>query len=252
MPAVQITHATKIFSRDKIVIRALDDISLQIQTGEIFGLLGRNGAGKTTLISSICGLVELDSGTAAVFGHDCLKERETVSKKLNLVTGFAGLISGLTVIDLLRYYAMLYSISNPQKQIEKVLKQTGLDDKKNQLGHTLSSGYRQRFYIAKALLTEPKLLLMDEPTVGLDVQTARQIRLLIKQLKKQGITILLTTHYMQEAEELCDQIAIIDDGKIAAQGTIAQLKKLANNKTASLEDTFVTLTKKKWEEQEDE
>lgn len=252
MTAVQIQHATKDFSRTQTKIRALDNLSLQINKGEIFGLLGPNGAGKTTLISAICGLIELDDGHITVFGKDVLTHREQVISQINLVTGFAGLLGGLSVENLLEYYALLYAISDKEKHIEKTLRQTGLFEKRKQIASTLSSGFRQRFYIAKALLTKPKLLLMDEPTVGLDVESAHKIRALIKELRKEGLTVLLTTHYMLEAEELCDHIALINEGKIVAQGTVAELKKQSGKPRASLEDTVLALTHKPLEEEDDE
>ncbi len=252
MNAVRIINASKKFRQKDKIIQALDNVSLEIKKGEIFGLLGPNGAGKTTLISSICGLIELDKGEALVFEKNTKKQRNEVIKDINLITGFAGLLQGLTVEELLRYYAYLYAIKNKQHAIEKALKDSGLTEKRKQLAFTLSSGYKQRFYIAKALLTSPKLLLMDEPTVGLDVEMAMKIRKTILELKSKGITILLTTHYMLEAEHLCDRIALINEGKIVAQGTVQELKNLAGKPNASLEDTFLKLTKKALEEKEDE
>lgn len=247
MLALQVLNARKTFRSNGEFIRALDSVSLQIQKGEIFGLLGPNGAGKTTLISAVCGLIELDEGQITVFGHDVLHARDSAISDINLVTGFAGLFNGLSVEDLLYYYALLYGVSKKREQIDWVLQKTGLNEKRKQIATTLSSGFRQRFYIAKALLSKPKLLLMDEPTVGLDVESARQVRLLITELKKEGIAVLLTTHYMQEAQSLCDRLAIITNGKIVASGTISELKKTARLPKADLEDVFVALTHQKWE-----
>ena len=252
MNAVSIVNAKKTFSQGGKKIMALDGVSLEIKQGEIFGLLGPNGAGKTTLISSICGLLELDGGEVFVFGKNALTERKEVINEMNLITGFAGLLYGLNVEDLLRYYCYLYTIPDKEKAINKALKLAGLEEKRKQLASTLSSGYKQRFYIAKALLSSPKLLLMDEPTVGLDVEMAIKIRKLINDLKKQGMTILLTTHYMLEAEQLCDRIALINEGKIVAIGTVGELKQIAGKPKASLEDTFLKLTRKTLEEGEEE
>lgn len=227
-------------------------MSLEIKGGEIFGLLGPNGAGKTTLISSICGLLELDDGSIRVFGKNVSTQRKEVIREMNLVTGFAGLLYGMSVEDLLRYYAYLYTIPGKEKAISDALRLSGMEEKRKQQAFTLSSGYKQRFYIAKALLSSPRLLLMDEPTVGLDVEMAIKIRKLVKNLKKQGITILLTTHYMLEAEKLCDRIALINDGKIVATGTVDELKRLAGKPGASLEDTFLKLTRKPLEDEDDE
>ena len=245
MPAVEIQNAAKLFVQCKKKIHALQGVSFEINQTEIFGLLGPNGAGKTTLISAICGLLELDSGNAKVFGKDTLKERDAIIPQINLITGFAGLLNGLSVEDLLKYYALLYSVPEKEKRIETVLGQSGLKEKRAQIASTLSSGFRQRFYIAKALLTKPRLLLMDEPPVGLDVQSAHSIRSLIRELKKQGLTILLTTHYMQEAQELCDRLAIITHGKIVAIGTLSELRQQAGLAKGNLEEVFLALTKKK-------
>ena len=252
MEALVVTNAVKEFKDKNTRTLALDKVSLTIKQGEIVGLLGPNGAGKTTLISAICGLVELESGTITVFGKDSLKDKETVSADINLVTGFSGLLQGLSVEKLLKYYALLYNTKDKDKMIDKVLNETGLQEKRRQIAQTLSSGFKQRFYIAKALLSNPKMLLMDEPTVGLDVKSAMQIRALVKKLKKDGKTILLTTHYMLEAEELCDRIALINGGKIVALGTSKELKKIAGMPDATLEKVFLKLTKTELGEDDEE
>ena len=252
MEALTVINAVKVFRDKNTKTVALDNVSLTIKQGEIVGLLGPNGAGKTTLISSICGLLELDSGTVTVFGKDSLKEKEGVSSDINLITGFAGLLQGLSVEKLLTYYALLYNVKNMEKAIDNVIAETGLQEKRKQVAQTLSSGFKQRFYIAKALLSNPKMLLMDEPTVGLDVKSAIQIRQLVKKLKKEGKTILLTTHYMLEAEELCDRIALINGGKIVALGTSKELKKIAGMPDATLEKVFLKLTKTELGEDDEE
>ncbi|HLC92321.1 MAG TPA: ABC transporter ATP-binding protein, partial [archaeon] len=233
MDALSVAKAVKKFKEKSGTTLALSDVSLKISKGEIVGLLGPNGAGKTTLISAICGLLELDEGEISVFGKNPLTQKESVSQDVNLVTGFAGLLHGLSVENLLEYYSMLYAIDDRKKMIGTVLAQTGLAEKRNQTAQNLSSGFKQRFYIAKALLSNPKLILMDEPTVGLDIQSAIQIRALIKKLSNEGKTILLTTHYMAEAEQLCDRIALIRGGKIIAFGKISELRKLAGKPKAN-------------------
>ena len=252
MEALTVINAVKVFRDKNTKTVALDNVSLTIKQGEIVGLLGPNGAGKTTLISAICGLVELNSGKITVFGKDALKEKEDVSADINLITGFAGLLQGLSVEKLLTYYALLYNVKDREKAIDNVIAETGLQEKRKQVAQTLSSGYKQRFYIAKALLSNPKMLLMDEPTVGLDVKSAIQIRALVKKLKKDGKTILLTTHYMLEADELCDRIALINGGKIVALGTSKELKKIAGKPDATLEQVFLKLTKSELGEDDEE
>ncbi len=250
MPVLVVETAVKRFANKKQTIVALDRVSLSIESGQIVGLLGPNGAGKTTLISAICGLLELDEGRIRVLEKDVVSERDQALKNLNLVTGFAGLLNELSVSDLMRYYAMLYGVPNAKKEIETALTQAGLLEKAEQTASTFSFGYRQCFYIAKALLSKPKLLFLDEPTVGLDVIAARSIRALIKDLRAKGLGILLTTHYMAEAEELCDDIHLIHKGKILAHGTANELKQKA--KAPTLEDAFVALSNETWSETDDE
>ena len=228
------------------------NVSMEIDSHQIVGLLGPNGAGKTTLISAVCGLLELDAGEINVLGHNALTEREKVIPHVNLVTGFAGLLNDLSVEDLMQYYAMLFNVPDKAHAIAHALHATGLDEKKSQIANTLSSGYRQRFYIAKALLSKPSLLLLDEPTVGLDVFSARNVRALISRLRDEGMAILLTTHYMAEAEELCDRIYLINKGTILAEGTAIELKKRARLETGSLEDAFVELAHEDWMDNDDE
>lgn len=198
---------------------ALDNISVSINKGEIFGLLGPNGAGKTTLISIIAGLLTKDSGEITIFG---LKKANHL---MNVLPGFTHVNSPLTIDEFLKEYSFLYSIKNWKKEREYVLNLLEIQDKRDVELRDLSSGYKQRALLAKALLTKPKLLLMDEPTVGLDIEIAIKIRGIIKELKRKGYTILLTTHNMLEVEELCDKIALIHHGKIIAEGTIADVKK---------------------------
>lgn len=241
MTVLSVSNAKKKFPQKSKSIVALDGVSLEIEKGQIIGLLGPNGAGKTTLISAICGLVTLDGGTILVNGMDATN-RNAVSGQINVVTGFAGLLNDLSVEDLLMYYSMMYNVGDKKNAIDRALARAALSDKRDQIANTLSSGYRQRFYIAKALLSNPSLILLDEPTVGLDVFSARALRNIVRELRAQGLAILLTTHYMAEAEELCDFIHLISKGKIIASGSAAELKKKAGrDKNASLEDAFVAL-----------
>jgi ABC-2 type transport system ATP-binding protein len=222
MDAVVVRNLSKTFRSKGRVSNALKDVSLSIREGEIFGLLGPNGAGKTTLISILIGLVSRDGGVADIFGMDIEKRRQDVQKVVNMVRGFSGVIEKFTVREMLTYYAMLYDV--PKARVDEVIARVGLKEKEHEESGLLSSGWRQRLFIAKALLNSPKVLFLDEPTVGLDVDAAIAMRRLIKELNSQGHTILLTTHYMQEAEELCNRIALISDGGIVAQGTAAELK----------------------------
>jgi ABC-2 type transport system ATP-binding protein len=248
MHAVHIQGLEKAFKTRSGMIHALNDINLEIRKGEIFGLLGPNGAGKTTLISILCGATTADKGRATIFEKDITKDIRKIQQEINIVRGFSGVLQNCTVVELLRYYALLYGVS--WSRVDEVIDLVGLQGRKEEFVSNFSSGWRQRFFIAKALLNKPRLLLLDEPTVGLDVDVAMQMRKLILDLKREGYTIILTTHYMKEAEELCDRIALISQGRIVAQGTVKELKALAKSKDATLEDVFLKLTKHSLDQEE--
>jgi ABC-2 type transport system ATP-binding protein len=222
MLAVEVSHLTKRFGAAGTL--ALRGITLEIPPGVIFGLLGPNGAGKTTLISILAGATTPTEGSVRIFGHDVVRERLAVQQQINMVRGFGGALQKFTVLELMRYYALLYDVPRPKERIERILHRVGLWERRHGAVSDFSSGWRQRFFLAKALINDPKLLLLDEPTVGLDVDAAIHVRDLIAQLRGEGCTILLTTHYMQEAEALCDAIALIANGRIVAQGTANELK----------------------------
>jgi ABC-2 type transport system ATP-binding protein len=223
--AVVVRDISKTFRSGSQTIHALRGVSLSIREGEIFGLLGPNGAGKTTLISILAGVVLPDEGEARILGFDCMKETKKAQKRLNVVSGFTGVLNSLSCDEVLRYYGLIYNIRDIEPKITRVMKETDVEAARGQLAEDISSGMRQRFMIAKALLNEPSVLILDEPTVGLDVESAISIREMVKKLRKEGRTILLTTHNMFEAEELCDRIAFINKGRIIAIGTAEELKK---------------------------
>ena len=228
MNGLQIRNVSKSFPGVKKPI--VDNISFEIKEGEIYGLLGPNGAGKTTLISIIAGLLAKDTGAISVFEYDIDKEPQKIKQILNVVPGFSHINGSLSVDEFLAVYAHLYNVKEWQKERDSVLRRVELKEKRSSQLNELSSGYKQRALLAKALLTKPKLLLMDEPTVGLDIEIAIKIRSLIKELQRQGYTILLTTHNMLEVEELCDRIGLINSGKLIAEGTIKEIKKLVVEK----------------------
>jgi ABC-2 type transport system ATP-binding protein len=207
---------------------AVDNISLDIKEGEIFGLLGPNGAGKTTTIKMLCTLLEPTGGTARINGYDIVRQAHLVRQNLGAVlTGERSIYWKLTGRENLEYFAALYHIPRPiaKKRIEELLARLELSNKADEYVERYSSGMKQRIAIAKALLANPPVLLLDEPTIGLDPQSARNLRELILEIKAEGRTILLTTHYMEEADQLCDRIGIVDLGKIIALDTPATLKK---------------------------
>lgn len=206
---------------------AVDGISFGIQSGEIFGLLGPNGAGKTTTIKILCTLVNPTSGTARVAGYDIVREPAKVRGSMGTVfSGERSLYWKLTGRENLEYFAALYNVepSKTASRIDSLLCKMDLEAKANELVERYSTGMRQRLAIARALLANPPVVLLDEPTAGLDPQSARNLRDTVRSLRDEGHTILLTTHYMAEADELCDRIAIIDHGRIIALDTPATLK----------------------------
>ncbi len=222
--AISIQGVSKAYKSGKEFIQALDNVTLSVREGEIFGLLGPNGAGKTTLISILAGILSPDSGTARIFNRDVAKETRAVQATINVVSGFSGVIYSLSVEEALMYYCLLYGVKNPNEKIASVIRSLELTGSEKTEADDLSSGMKQRYLIAKGLLNDPPLLIMDEPTVGLDLESAINVRNIIKGLKKEGRTILLTTHNMFDAEELCDRIAFINHGRIITVGTAVELK----------------------------
>jgi len=224
MYAVEVKGLCKRFGSTQ----ALDNVSLQIPRGKVFGLLGPNGAGKTTLISILSGLTTADSGSAKVLGLDVHKHTREVRRRINVLRGFSGAPHGLKAIHLMEYYMRLYNCWN-EKRARELLESVGLLENTSAVSE-FSSGMRQRFFLAKVQCNDPEVLFMDEPTVGLDVEAAIALRRKIRELRQTGKTILLSTHYMLEAEELCDEIALINKGKIIARGTPRQLKGLVKER----------------------
>jgi ABC-2 type transport system ATP-binding protein len=210
---------------------AVNQVSFHIEQGEIFGLLGPNGAGKTTTIKMLCTLLEPTRGTATLAGFDVVRQADLVRQNLGAVmTGERSIYWKLTGRENLQYFAALYHLpaTVAKARIDELLARMDLTKRADELVERYSSGMKQRIAIAKALLAKPPILLLDEPTIGLDPQSARNLRDLIRELKADGHTILLTTHYMEEADQLCDRIGIIDQGKIIALDTPAALKQSIN------------------------
>lgn len=217
----------------KALFTAVNGVDLHIQRGEIFGLLGPNGAGKSTTIRMLCTLLEPTSGTARVNGFDVVQQANDVRRSLGtLLAGERSIYWKLTGRENLEYFAALYHIPQTiaKKRVDELLERMELRERANELVEKYSTGMRQRVAIAKALLARPPILLLDEPTLGLDPQAARNLRELIAQLKQEGHTILLTTHYMEEADQLSDRIGIIDTGKVIALDTPEGLKRRIDQK----------------------
>lgn len=236
MTAIKITDLTKKF-RDKT---AVDQINLEINEGELFGLLGVNGAGKTTTIRMLSGLSNITGGDAAIFGHSIKTELSEVKKIINISPQETAVASNLTVKENLELIACIYGMSKSDtvKRSNDIISVFALDEVINQRAKTLSAGWQRRLSIAMALITEPKVIFLDEPTLGLDVLARRELWSFIKSLKGK-ITIVLTTHYLEEIEALSDRVAVMVKGKIKANGSVDELKRLTGKD--NLEDAFVEI-----------
>ena len=218
-------------NKKKEVFIAVDDISFQVKKGEIFGFLGPNGAGKTTTIKMISTLLRPTSGTAIINGINCVERPMEVLKILGTVlTGERSIYWKLTGRENLEYFAAMNGITGRKAQvkIDYLLTRFNLDKRADETVEKYSTGMKQRVALAKALIADPEILILDEPTSGLDPQSTLNLRELILEIKEEGRTILLTTHYMEEADQLSDRIAIIDHGKIIAMNTPCNLKKGLN------------------------
>lgn len=230
---------------------AVDDISFEVKRGEVFGLLGPNGAGKTTTLEIMETLRKPSSGRVTVDGVDVVSHPWEVKRAIGVQLQDAGFYPDLTLVELLKMFAGLYQvdIGDPVE----ILKKFNLEEKRKVFWQKLSGGQKQRFSLATTLLHNPKIVFLDEPTTGLDPQARINLWDEIRNIHREGRTIVLTTHYMQEAEELCDRVAIMDHGKIIKIGTPSELideliksgfKKEEKVRQADLEDVFLSLTEK--------
>lgn len=194
--------------------QALKGIDLDIRPGEILALLGPNGAGKTTLISTICGLVTPTSGTVSVAGHDIIKHYRQTRKLIGLVPQELTLGAFDVVVDTVRFSRGLFGLAPDHAKIDKILDDLSLSDKRNTIVSRLSGGMKRRVLIAKALAHEPRILFLDEPSAGVDVELRKDMWVLVEKLRQSGVTIILTTHYIEEAEEIADRVGVISDGRL--------------------------------------
>jgi ABC-2 type transport system ATP-binding protein len=220
------------FGTVSAVTKALDGIDFSVRKGELFGLIGPNGAGKTTTVKILTTLLTQTSGEAFILGLDVRKDLYEIRRRIGIVFGGErGLYNRVSALDNLRYFSDLYGVDPAvsRRRIPELLKAVGLADRANERVEKYSRGMKQRLHIAKALVHDPELLFLDEPTIGLDPGGARDIRNMIREMRSQGKTILLTTHYMFEAEELCQRVAVISKGKIVALDTPSALKRLVRD-----------------------
>lgn len=221
-----------VFKRKKKTVKAVQGISFEIADGELFGLLGPNGAGKTTSVKMLTTLLIPTGGTARILGLDIIKDADQVRPRIGFIFGGErGLYWRLNATDNLRYFASLYYIDPAvsKKRIPYLLEMVGLKDRADEKVEGYSRGMRQRLHIARALLHDPEVLFLDEPTMGLDPVGARELRQTVRNLQSEKKTILLTTHYMFEADALCQRVAVINKGEIVAMDTPAKIKDTVND-----------------------
>ena len=235
-------------------VHAVNGISFHVYEGEIFGLLGPNGAGKTTTLEIIETLRPKTSGNILLDGLSVERDQNEIKKRIGVQLQAAGYYPSLTLLELMRLFAGLY---NATIDAREMLKRVGLEEKSKAKYKELSGGQKQRFSICTTLINKPKIVFLDEPTTGLDPQARRNLWDLIRQIRDQGTTVVLTTHYMDEAESLCDRVAIVEKGKIIALDTPDKLiddlvgkgfERKKEVKKANLEDVFLSLTGQEWRE----
>jgi len=238
MDAIVVENLTKYYDE----FLAVDHLNFSVKCGELFGFLGPNGAGKTTTVRMLCGLTRISGGEAYVASYSPLRELKLVKKSVGLVPDISNLYSELTCIENLIFMGEMYGLNRREreKRARELLEFFGLIDKKDSKFGRLSKGQKRRLTIAAALMHDPKILFLDEPTIGLDVTGKRMIWNLIRKLNEEGITIFLTTHNIYEAFNLCDRIAVINKGRLTAVGSPAELKR----KFSGSEVLEVSFTKK--------
>jgi len=241
--AIELNNLTKKFGD----FTAVNNLSLKVKEGEIFGFLGPNGAGKSTTIRMLCTLAVPTSGTAKIAGYNLVEDSSKVRENIGLVAEKMIMYDTLTAAENLRFFGKLYAIPKQKREekIDELLELVDMKEWKHTQISKFSTGMKQRINVIRALLPEPKIIFMDEPTLGLDPQTTVSIREIIRDINKDGVTVILTTHAMTEAEALSDRIAIIDHGKIAALDTPENLKNMLSNSNTTIFTTkIMNLTSK--------
>jgi ABC-2 type transport system ATP-binding protein len=229
--AISIANVCKTYDSGK---RALDDVSFQVERGSIFGLLGPNGAGKSTLINILAGLVRKTAGQAAICGFDIDANPRNAKASIGIVPQEISFDPFFTPFEMLELYAGLYGVPKGQRRSMELLRAVRLEDKADAYARTLSGGMKRRLLVAKAMVHSPPVIVLDEPTAGVDIELRQQLWEYVVELNKAGTTVVLTTHYLEEAEQLCDQIAIINHGKLIANKPTKELVGMAREKAVVL------------------
>lgn len=216
--AINVRGMTKRFGE----LTAVNQVDLQVRAGEICGFLGPNGSGKTTFIRMLCGLLRADGGSGTCLGYDVIRESERIKRQVGYMTQRFSFWEDLSVAENLEFAARMYSVRNPRQAVSQTIEQLGLADRRHQLAGQLSGGWKQRLALAACMIHQPRLLLLDEPTAGVDPKARRDFWEEIHQLAGQGLTFLIATHYMDEAER-CHRLAFILSGKLLTHGTVAEV-----------------------------
>jgi ABC-2 type transport system ATP-binding protein len=214
-PAIAVRGLTKRFGQRTVV----DHVDLTVMPGRICGFLGPNGSGKTTILRMICGLLIPDAGEGEVLGLDLSTKRRAIKHQIGYMTQKFGLFSDLSIAENLEFIARVYRLDRRRERVAETLEKLGLTSRADQLAGKLSGGWKQRLALAAAVMHEPKILLLDEPTAGVDPQARREFWDQIHALAAEGMTVLVSTHYMDEAEQLCDRLVVMDAGRIVAEGS---------------------------------
>ncbi|MBI2445515.1 ATP-binding cassette domain-containing protein [Candidatus Micrarchaeota archaeon] len=241
--AIEVSGLSKTFGTGEKAVKAVDGVSFTVRKGEVFAFLGPNGAGKSTTIKMLTTLLQPTAGQMRVGGLDAFLQQDEVRKRFGIVFQDPSVDDELTAYENMEFHGTLYGVQRADLsgRIQEMLGFVGLWDRRDDLLKTFSGGMRRRLEIARGLLHHPEILFLDEPTLGLDPQTRNHIWQYIQKMnREEGTTIFLTTHYMEEAEKMADRIAVIDYGKIVAEGTLFELKK--KTKSKSLEGAFIALT----------
>ena len=234
---LSIEHLCKSFGS----LRAVDDISFEVKESEIFGFVGPNGAGKTTTINLICLLLKPDSGQIFIDGMECGNGGIEVKRKLGVVPQDIAVYEDLNARENLKFWGSLYDISGKEleQRVSYLLELTGLQDRAKEQVKNFSGGMKRRLNMAAGMIHKPKLLLLDEPTIGIDPQARHNMLAMVRDVAREGTTILYTSHYLDEIEELCSRLAIIDHGRILAQGTVDEVKRIVGeNRVLQVTGTF--------------
>jgi len=238
MLPLRVNNVSKTFKNSKgVEFKAVDGVSLDIEPGKIFGLLGPNGAGKSTLINMISGVLLPNNGSIEVFGLNVVKDADKTKQLIGVVPQEIVAEMAFTVEEVLYYFSGMYGVPRHERKqrIKAVLEELGLSDKTHEKARSLSGGMKRRLMIAKAILHKPKLLILDEPSAGVDVSLRQKIWSMVRRLNEEGTTIVFTTHYLEEAEQLCDSITLIDHGHVIKSGKLKDIQKEFSKNTIHFE-----------------